>query len=368
MNKVRVLHYAPGFLSGGIESRLLDWYRNIDREKVQFCLVKLNNVDNTHNIREFKELGGEVYNLPPFNMKNFLNYIRILNELFKKNYFDIVHVHDVSSGIFVLLLARINKIKMRILHSRTTDYLPNEKNLLIKKSFKKLIPFFSNRYFACSDKAGIWGFGIKRCKEVKVIKNGIQIERFVFDENVRNNIRKELEIENKKVIGTIGRLSKQKNLIFLLELFKEINLIEKDTVLVLVGEGSMREQLVKRANELSIEDKIIFAGEKSNVWDYYMAFDVFISTSFYEGFGTTAIESQATGTPTVLSTGFPEVVCVTDVVKRIGLDESLKIWVDTVISLIGVRGKASIIDEIIIAGYSAERVAKGLEDIYLEVK
>ncbi|MGL6107384.1 glycosyltransferase [Romboutsia sp.] len=368
MDKIKVLHYTPGFLSGGIESRLLDWYRNIDRSNIQFCLVKLNNIDDTHNISEFKRLGGEVYNFPSLNLKNSFKYIKELTKLFKNNKFDVVHVHDVNSGIFVLIIAKISKIKLRILHSRTTDYLPNEKNLLIKKSLKKLGPIFSNKFFACSDEAGIWLFGDKKSKDVKVIKNGIQIEKFIFDEEKRNSIRQELGIKDKKVVGTISRLSPQKNINFLLKVFSKIYEKDNNTVLLIVGEGQMKQELIEKAKYLSLENQIIFLGEKNDVWNYYMAFDLFISTSLYEGFGTTAIESQATGTPTLLSTGFPNVVCVTNIVERINLDDSIEKWAERSIKLMKVRGKKTITNEIIEAGYSAEQVAKNLECIYLNIK
>lgn len=365
MNKIRVLHYAPGFLSGGIESRLLDWYRNIDRSKVQFCLVKLNNIDDTYNVNEFKHLGGEIYNLPSLSIKNLFKYMKMLNNLFQTEKFDIVHVHDVSSGTFVLMMAKLYKIKTRILHSRTTNYLPKEKNLLIKKCLRKIAPIFSNNFFACSYEAGVWGFGKKNSEKVKVIKNGIQIEKFMFNEEIRKKIRRDLGIENKKVIGTISRLSDQKNILFLLDIFREIYQRDNNVVLLIVGEGDIKNELVKKAKSLSLDKQIIFLGERMDVWNYYMSFDVFISTSFYEGFGTTAIESQATGTPTILSTGFPEVVCITDIVERIDLNDSMNKWVNKVMNAMVIRGDKTTVDKIIAAGYSARAVAKELESIYL---
>lgn len=367
MKQVKVLHYAPGFLSGGIESRLLDWYRNIDRTKVKFCLIKLNDIDDTHNIREFIELGGEVYNLPKINIKNLFKFLTKLNKVMRVNSFDVIHVHDISSGVFALAIAKVNHIKLRIMHSRTTDYLPNEKNVFIKKACKKIIPIFANNYFACSYEAGIWGFGKKRANSVKVIKNGIQIEKFIYDPKIKKKIREELGIKNQKVIGTIGRLSAQKNLDFLIDLFKEINKEDNNTILVIVGGGNRRDELLKKAKELSLEENVIFTGERSNVWDYYMSFDVFLGTSLYEGFGTTAIESQAVGIPTILSKGFPETVCITELAERIGLEENIEVWKSTILKAIKSTRNRNVIDKIISEGYSVKGVAKELENIYLEV-
>ncbi len=366
MEKVRVLHYAPGFNLGGIESRLLDWYRNIDREKVQFCLIKLNNLDDTRNIKEFKELGGEVYNLPALNSKNAWRYIKELSKLFSENRFDVIHVHDISSGIFPLIFSWVHGIKLRILHSRTTSFLPDEKNLILKTLLKKIVPLFANEYFSCSHEAGVWVFGEK--SNFKVIKNGIQEDYFRFKENIRCDIRNQLKVDNKKVIGSISRLSPQKNLYFLIDIFNEVCKKDSDVVLVLVGDGILKQELIQKIQQLNLENRVILAGEKKNVWDYYMAFDVFLATSFYEGFGTTAIESQAVGVPTILSKGFPEIVCITPNTKRISLDESLDYWTEELIQYLETPRMENNINLIIEAGYSAKNVAQELQSIYLAEK
>ena len=125
-NMITVLHYAPGFRSGGIESRLLDWYRNINREEIKFVLVKLNDEDDTENMKEFMSLGGAWYNLPTLSISNYKIFIDGIKNIFDNEIIDIVHVHDVSSGFFILKEAKRRGVKCRILHSRTTSYLPNE--------------------------------------------------------------------------------------------------------------------------------------------------------------------------------------------------------------------------------------------------
>lgn len=362
--KIRVLHYAPGFNSGGIESRLLDWYRNIDRKKIEFNLLKLNSIDDTYNLREFKQLGGQTYNLPTFEIRNSFEYFKKLNLFFKENQFDVVHVHDLSTGVFVLLAAKKAGIKCRILHSRTTAYLPNEKNEIIKKVLKPLTRVFATDYFACSYEAGVWAFGKKRANLVKIINNGIQTERFEFSQMIRKKIQSELGIENKFVVGSIGRLSAQKNILFLVDIFTEILYRNKNAVLVIVGEGSMRLEIEKKITGYGIEDSVFLVGEKSNVWEYYMAFDVFVGTSYFEGFGTTAIESQATGTPTVLSTGFPAVVCISDFATRIDLDAGIDKWVDAIIAFKENRFNSNAISIVENSGYSAKNVSKYLESFY----
>lgn len=362
--QLKVLHYAPGFNSGGIESRLLDWYRNMDRDNIKFYLIKLNNLDDTNNMQEFTKLGGEFYNLVPFSILSFFTFLKSLEKIFKNQSFDIVHVHDPFTGIFVLYYAKKAGIKCRILHSRTTDYLPNERNLQIKRVFKKISPILATNYFSCSYEAGIWGFGKKKNRSFEIIKNGIQLERFRFSNDIRNTIRNELNINNKFVIGSVSRLSTQKNILFLIQVFKELKKVENDSVLVIIGEGSMRETIEKRIKEYDIEDSVLLIGEKQNVWEYYMSFDVFISTSYYEGFGTTAIESQATGTPTVLSKGFPKSVVISNYVSRLDLNLDIKKWVKIIHEYKGHNYREMGIRNVIDYGFDAVQISKKLENFY----
>lgn len=360
---ITVLHYAPGFRSGGIESRLLDWYRNINREEIKFVLVKLNDEDDTENMKEFMSLGGAWYNLPTLSISNYKIFIDGIKNIFDNEIIDIVHVHDVSSGFFILKEAKRRGVKCRILHSRTTSYLPNESNVLIKSFLRKITPMYANHYFGCSVEAGKWGCGSN--KDVVVIKNGIQADLFRYNSLIREKIRLELKIRNKKVIGYIGRISAQKNLPFLFDVFDVLSKESDDYVLLVVGEGD--ESIINNYYQnKEIPQNIIFVGERKNVWDYYMCMDVFCSPSLYEGFGTTAIESQATGLPTIISEGFPEIVKITQFASRLPIDKSaIPTWVSNIKSYIGKRfpddGMKAVKDN----GYCASAVCEFLYSFYM---
>ena len=359
----RVLHYAPGFLVGGIESRLLDWYRNMDRSQIQFVLVKLNEIDDTENMKEYKELGGIYYNLPSFNIKSAIYFCRKIRDILINEKIDIVHVHDVNSGFFVLREAKKLGIKCRILHSRTTNFLPNEKNVFVKKILKKFTPRYANFFWACSKEAGEWGCGKK--KKAEVINNGIQVENFKFDQTIRTNIRKELKIDDKIVIGYIGRLSTQKNIPYLLEIFRRI--LDKDSryALLVVGDGdrTIIDDFFVNTEKLN---SIILVGNKKDTWNYYMAMDIFCCPSLYEGFGTTAIEAQASGLPTIISKAFPQVVEITDFILRLDIGQNdIDKWVDIILSNKLERFSDIGIEKVIKSGYSAKDVSKYIYDFYL---
>lgn len=361
---IKVMQYAPGFRSGGIESRMLDWYRNMNRDMVQFVLVKLNNENDTPNIKEFVSLGGKCYNLPPFNLKGALGFEKKLIEIIRDENIDIVHVHDPNSGLLALRAAKKSGIKCRIFHSRTTAFLPDEKNVLIKKLFMSQTPRYATDYWACSIEAGLWGCGKKHENEIVVINNGIQDDLFVFNEHKRQEIRKRLGLENKKVVGTIGRISPQKNLPFLFDIVASLHEEDPNYVLLLVGDGDTSILKNYYEQKTDISSYVVSVGAKKNVWDYYMAMDVFCGTSLYEGFGTTAIESQATGLPTILSTSFPKTVEVTTFVKRLELS-SIAPWVSEIKNMVGNRYPDQGIRGVINHGYSARMVAKQLEDFYI---
>lgn len=361
---IKVLHYTPGFLDGGIESRLLDWYRNIDRSKIQFLIIKLNKIDDSANIKEFTMLGGKYYNLPPFNFKTGLILENMIYDIIVKENVNIVHVHDTNSGLFALRAAKRAGVKCRILHSRTTNFLPNERNVLIKKMFMKLAPLYATNFFACSKEAGLWGCGEKNSDNIVIINNGIQDGYYSYDNEVRRLLRKDLKIENKFVIGSVSRLSTQKNIPFLIKVFSDYSKIDDKAILLIVGGGDTSIVTNELLNYPHLKNKVILAGPKKNVWDYYMAMDVFCGTSFYEGFGTTAIEAQASGLPTFLSLGFPKTIEVTNFVKRMDT-KSTNEWVNNIKNGKNKRYPEEGLQEVISHGYSAKKVAKDLEKFYL---
>ncbi len=364
MSKIKVIHYIPGFNMGGIESRLVDWYREIDRNKIEFIVIKNNNIES-EKLKEFVSLGGRFYNLPHLELKKIKIYLNKLKEILKKENPDIIHVHTISVAIFPLYIAKQLGIKTRILHSRTTSR-KTDKNKFVKTILHFLAIKYATDYFACSIEAGLWAFGKKNINNVKVIKNGIYLEKFNFDETIRNKMRENLKIKNNIVIGSVSRLCEQKNILFLIDIFNEIYKINNNYKMILVGEGDLRKKIENKINLLKLSDAIKLVGAHSDVWNYYMAFDIFLGTSSFEGFGTTAIEAQATGLPSVLSTGFPETVEVTDFVKRLALEDDTKIWAREILNMKRRNRSKEDTKKIDDAGFSAKSVAKELERFYYE--
>ncbi len=364
MAMIKVLHYAPGFNYGGIESRMVDWYTNMNRDDVKFILIKLNNMESAKT-QELKRLGAICYDLPPFTFKNLIQHISEVHRILVIERPNIVHVHNTETSLFVLALSAMYGIKTRIIHARTTGF-PDGKKQVLRKILHKLTPLFGTDFWACSREAALWGFGKVKGNSAKVIKNGIQLENFYFDLQQRIRLRNMLNLKDEFVVGTVGRFTYQKNYPFLLRVFKRIHDIEPKSKLVIVGEGKQRLDIEMECQRLGIKPSVIFVGESNEVWKYYMAFDLFLGTSYYEGFGTTAIEAQATGLNCLLSTGFPKTVEVTPNVKRVPLQVDETHWAKQAFDLYrknSIRSKdaAILVQE---AGYNAKDVAKEIEEFY----
>ncbi len=357
-----MLHYIPGFLIGGIEARLLDWYKAIDRDKIQFDVLKITKEEDTELIQEFKELGGNVYTISKFSPRTFIQHIKDIKEFFHEhNDYSIVHSHALSP--FVLREARKNRIKIRILHARTTNFNPGVKMLGVRKFLKKISPHFATHFFACSKEAGLWAFG--RNKDgIKIINNGIQLEKYIFNEVIREKIREEFNINNKFVIGNVGRFSSQKNMEFLIEIFAEVKKRETSALLFLIGDGPEKQKLLNRIKEFHIESDVIFAGQRKNVYDFLQSFDVFVMPSHFEGFGTTALEAQAAGLITFVSDTLPDSIKITSLIKFLPLKKGAKYWAENILKNRKEYNRENMFYPITKAGFNNNQTSKWLESFY----
>lgn len=366
--KIKVLHYTPGFDHGGIESRLIDWYKNIDRSIVQFDLVKLTNADdNNQLIRNFKDLGGNVFTLPQFSITSIRSFIQALNDFFEKNSdYDVVHCHSSLSGSFVLQEAKKNNISVRIMHSRTTQFDPGSKLLPIRKYLKKRSNKYATHFFACSKEAGEWQFGKENVDNgnVMVINNGIESEKFIFNAGVREKVRQDLKLNESFTIGHIGRFSSVKNHTFLLDVFKEITKRHSDSKLLLIGDGPEEYNIKQKVRDMDLEDKVLFLGRQKDVEKYLHSLDVFIFPSLFEGFGTVAIEAQASGVKCIVSDGVPRSVDISDLIEHLPLSAQPREWAEVAMQYVDGYKHHNMYEEIVNAGFDAKFTAKLLENFY----
>ena len=298
---IRIAQVLNRMDSGGIETVLVNYYRNMNHARIQFDFYYANTSSNP-NKKALQEMGAGMYPIPSYTKP--LAYHHALYSAFKEKGYQIVHVHLNTMSVFALFAAWRAGVPVRICHNHSTAHWSEGQTTLLKYMLRPFNKLFANRYFACGKVAGRWLYG-RRCMrhdQVTIIPNAIDTKRFAYDKVARAQLRKEFEIdENAYVIGHVGRFCHQKNHRFLLHVFKDFLLENPNAVLLLIGEGKTQKEIRMLADTLGIGQRVIFAGVRSDADKLYSVMDVFCLPSYYEGMPLVAWEAQCNGLPCLLS-------------------------------------------------------------------
>lgn len=326
---IRVLQILGIVAGGGVEAVIMNYYEHIDRSQVQFDFVVHDNspVDITEKVAA---MGGKVYKVTPYT-KNVLAFMYDIYKIIKKNYYTIVHSNMNTLSVFSLFPAWMAGVPVRILHNHSTSVPSETKRNIMKMILRPFAKLFANKYFACSKLAAEWMYGKNSVEsgKVTIIHNAIDLKKYAFDQDKRDRIKKELGIEKKFVIGHVGRFMYQKNHEFLIDVFSEVAKSKPNVVLLLIGDGPLKSQIMQKVKNLHIEDKVYFLGLRSDVQDLYNAMDLFVLPSYYEGLPVVGVECQANGLPILVSTNVTKELKITNLVYYIDLDE--KKWIQSIL-------------------------------------
>lgn len=357
---IRVLQVVTYMGRGGLETMLMNYYRNIDRNKVQFDFL-------THRDErwdyddEIESLGGKIYHLPKLNPFS-KNYLNALDKFFKEHKeYQIVHCHqDCLSGV-VLKVAKKNGVRFTIAHAHSAS---QDKNLkyIIKTLAKKNIKKYSDKMFACGEEAGKWMF---ETDNFEVLNNAIDTDLYTYNKEKADKVKKEFDIENKFVVGHVGRFNYPKNHKFIIDVFNEVQKVKEDSVLMLVGDGDLRPEIEQKVRDLGLSDKVIFAGIRSDVNDLMHGMDVFLFPSLYEGLGIVLIEAQAAGLKCIISENIPKDGVLTNDVTSISLNQSPAVWANEILKYQEYK-RANNKEIIKKVNYDIKNNAKTLEHFYIE--
>jgi len=306
---------------GGVEAVVMNYYRHIDRSRVQFDFI----VDEDSTVvprGEIESLGGRVIVVPPY--QRLRRYMSVLESLFREERWPIVHSHVNVLSVFPLRAAKRAGVPIRIAHSHSTS----GKGERVKNVIKEALRHFSNVYpttrLACSEYAGEWLFG--KNASFEVVYNAIDLPAFAFSASVRAQVRAELGlVRDMFAVGHIGRFTAQKNQAFLVDAFAELAQNHPDSVLVLVGDGASRSLVECRATKRGIKDKVMFLGQRKDANRLYQAFDAFALPSLYEGLGLVGVEAQRAGLPSLLSDRITREEDVTGTVEFLPVDDP-RVW------------------------------------------
>ena len=366
---VKVLYFVDRMLRGGIQTFVLENWRHMDHNKVQIDFLLLDD-GNTYELEDtLRELGSKIYKLKGIwikKPKDFVSYRREVDMFFKVHHdYRVVHLHSSSKNYMVLKCAKKYGIPIRIAHSHNIGFQTTSKaQILIGNLFKPLLKYYATDYFACSEEAGRWMFGNKN---VTVIKNAVDIDKYRYVPIQAEQIRRNLKLTEKKVVGHVGRFTHQKNHTFLIDIFKELVELDSDYRLLLIGEGVLEEQIKVKAKTYGVENKIIFAGFKTNVEDYMQAMDLFVFPSEFEGLGLVLIEAQAAGLPCYTSEKVvPQEAKVSDLLMYLPLENTPQMWAEQIDKTWKRFKRETPEDAIAERGYSIVETAKQLERFYLE--
>ena len=357
---MRVLHVVTHMNCGGLETMIMNYYRNIDRQKVQFDFLTHREYDGDYG-EEIKALGGKIYHLPVLNPLS-SSYKKALNDFFKEHKeYEVVHVHQDCLSSVILKVAQNNGVKIRIAHSHSSS---QDKDLKypIKLFYKCFISKYATKIMACSEEAGKWMFN---GSQFEVINNAINASRYSFNHEKRIEMRATFNIaDDELLIGHVGRFSPAKNHELLIDIFNEIQK-ENKAKLILVGEGILKENIENKVKELGISDKVIFTGLRSDVADLMQAMDVFLFPSNYEGLPVTLVEAQAAGLPCLISDKVPIECKKTDLVEQIALSEDVNMWSKEAVALSKIERKNTY-QEIKRSGFDIKENAMKLQKFYLD--
>lgn len=355
---IRVLHVVTYMGRGGLETMIMNYYRHIDRTKVQFDFLVHRSFTADYD-NEILALGGNIYRIPKLNPFSPL-YFRALDSFFSEHHYDIVHSHLDCLSAYPLKIAEKHGVKTRIAHAHNADQDHNLK-YLIKAYAKRRIPRYATDFFACSQAAGQWMFPGQR---FQVMKNAIDVRQYIYNPETERKMKEKFGLQNKFLIGHVGRFSPQKNHNFLIDIFQYVEKSEKSAVLLLLGAGDRKEKIESKVRQLGLQDKVIFLGSRDDIPEVLQALDVFVFPSLYEGFSIAVTEAQAAGLPCILSDRVPRECKLTENVEFLSLDLSPREWAEHIIRYKGMP-KENQFDVICNAGYDIEENAKQLENFYL---
>ncbi len=369
---LKVIHMTP-LGAGGLSKLTVTIHENLDRQKIRFDYLCF------RNEKEFFEdkilaLGGRKQVIDTTNMHNkfgrtFKKTI-LMKKLFQKEKYDIAHV-DASTpfDVFVALAAKMAGVKIIILHSHNDGMLKNDflRDMFIRV-YKRLMLITVTDYITISESAAKFMFPKKILKSgnYQLIRNGIPTKKFLFSQTGREKIRIHLNIENRFVVGHIGRFVYQKNHKFIVETFYKLHMEHPEAFLILVGVGELLEEIKLKVEKMGLSDSVCFYGTTYDINEVLSAMDIFMFPSHFEGLGIVAIEAQCTGLPICCADTIVEEAKVSELFYRVnGWDEN--IWVKSLWE----HGhsnleRRSYEEEVVNAGYDIGSVAKYMENWYID--
>ncbi len=361
---IRVAQIMGKWLGGGVESVVMNYYRHINREKIQFDFI-CDNDSTDIPYEEIEKLGGKVILIPPY--QKIIKYHKELKKVLKDGKYKIVHSHINTLSVFSLFAAKCAGVPVRIAHSHSTTNKKEKKKNLLKQVLRPFSKIFATDYMCCSELAGRWLFGNKEYDKgnVYLLNNAIDLDQFKYNEQIRKEKRKELNIEDSTlVIGHVGRFVEQKNHRFLIDVFHEVHKQKENSILLLAGQGPLMDEIKEKVKTLGIEDNVRFLGQRNDVNELYQAMDVFCLPSLYEGLPVVGVEAQASGLLCFFSDDMTKETKALESTEFMPLSQSTEKWADRILKSIDTFKRKDTEKEISDNGFDIKKEASKMEKYY----
>lgn len=353
----RIVHIVGSMAPGGIENFIMNVYRNIDREKLQFDFI-VNAKKEISYDEEIQSMGGRMFYVTRKKESPIKNFLEV-RKIIKEEKFDAVCRHsDNAFTVTDLLAAKLAGAKKIVMHSHSTQ----TKNTGLHKFFRLWFPYVTTHRFACSKTAGKWMYGKA---DFQVVFNAIDTDKFNYSEEIRRNMRKEWDVENTHVYGHVGSFVYAKNHGFLIDIFHLIAKQDEKAVLFLVGDGELRKETEEKIKELGLEDKVILTGRRMNVPDFLQMFDVLLFPSVYEGLPVSLVEAQTSGLCCLVSNRITDEVILTDCAQSFPIELGAEAWAKKAMEMMEVvqeekrKSRQQVIKEV---GYDIHSLTKFYEE------
>lgn len=360
---IRILQVVNDMHRAGLETMLMNYYRNIDRTKIQFDFLT-HRPNKSDYDDEIISLGGKVYYAPRLYPQNYPKYFKWMKKFFAEHpEYKIIHSHIDTMSYLPLKAAKKAGVPVRIAHSHNTS-IDKDFKYPLKMYFRSRINGVVTDRLACGREAGEFLF---KNKSFKVIPNAVDADIFLFDAHLREKKRRELGLENNLVVGHVGRLSYQKNHKFLIRIFDALIKKEPAAKLVLVGVGEKEQEIREQVKALGLDKSVIFLGNRSDVSELYQAMDVFVLPSLFEGIPVVGVEAQFADLPCLFSDKTPDEVKFNVRTKFIGLDKSPEFWANEILAACGVLPRSCDREDIVNSKYDIKVAYSILEEYYINL-
>lgn len=357
----RILHVLSSLDGGGVEMLLQNYYSRMDQEQFRFDFIVHG---SRRGMRElyFRQQGSRIFHVVPKSRNLIMNLIQ-MHQIIKNGSYDAVHAHQDVMSALPLYFAKRNGVPMRISHSHVAA---GTRKKPLEYWLKKLLKASATHYMACSKAAGVWLFGeaVTAGGRFRVLNNAISTESFIWNPEIRQQVRAALGMKNQLVIGNVARFTKQKNHKFLLCIFAELVKKHPDSQLLLIGDGPLKKQTARQAKQMGISNKVLFLGVRKDIGQLMQAMDIFLLPSRYEGFGMVLLEAQVSGMCCFTSEDVvPQDANVTGKVAYLPLGQGPDVWAERILNSEW-KKRADCSRQISENGFEIGRAALELADVY----